>query len=263
MRISHASQRTAAHETRSAAGNAKRDAGCFRTTHWSVVLQAGSGSAPEAGVALEQFCCQYWRPIYFYVRRRGYNADDARDLTQGFFARLLERGGIRMAEQGRGRFRTFLLAALDNFLANEWDRSNRLKRGGGQRVVSLDETAEADASYRLLDAGAATPDQIYDRRWAQTILETVLRRLREEFDHRGGGGRFEILKSFLFSHRGELSYADEAARLGLSDAAMKSAIYRLRQRYGELFAEEIAATVAAPDEVDDEIRYLLATLEGG
>jgi DNA-directed RNA polymerase specialized sigma24 family protein len=191
----------------------------------------------------------------------GYSEQDAQDLTQGFFARLLEKGSIGAADRERGRFRTFLLTALQNYLTNEWDRANRQKRGGGQQLLSLEHHESADAGYQLLPPDTASPDQLYERRWAQAVLEAVLRRLRGEFDGRSGGGKFDVLKEFLFSDRGEFSYADAAARLGLSESATKSAIYRLRQRYGQLFADEIAQTVARPEEVDDEIRHLLSALE--
>jgi RNA polymerase sigma-70 factor (ECF subfamily) len=168
---------------------------------------------------------------------------------------------IGVADRERGRFRTFLLTALQNYLSDEWDRMNRQKRGGGQQFLSLEHAGNAEAGYQLLPPDNTTPDQLYDRRWAQAVLEVVLRRLRKEFEARDGSGRFDALKEFLFGDRGQVSYAEAAARVGLSESATKSAIYRLRQRYGELFAEEIAQTVATPEDVDDEIRHLLAVLE--
>jgi len=240
-----------------------RDAGVFATTHWSVVMHAGAATTMESTAALDRLCRQYWQPLYYFVRRRGYNEHDAQDLTQGFFARLLEKGLIGAADRERGRFRTFLLTALENFLANEWDKAHRQKRGGGLEFLSLEQAGTAEAGYQLLPSDTASPDQLYDRRWAQAVLETVLRRLREEFDGRDGSGRFDALKGFLFSDRGETSYAEAAARAGLSESATKSAIYRLRQRYGQLFADEIAQTVARPEDVDEEIRHLLAALEAG
>jgi RNA polymerase sigma-70 factor (ECF subfamily) len=238
-----------------------RDAGVFPTTHWSVVMRAGTATTEVSMAALDRLCHQYWQPLYYFVRRRGYTEQDAQDLTQGFFARLLDKGLIEAAERERGRFRTFLLTALQNYLTNEWDRMNRQKRGGGQEFLSLELAENAEAGYQHLPPDTATPDQLYDRRWAQAVLEAVLRRLHEEFDARDGRGRFDVLKEFLFSDRGQTSYADAAARIALSESATKSAIYRLRQRYGELFAEEIAQTVATPDDVDDEIRHLLTVLE--
>ena len=238
-----------------------RDAGVFASTHWSVVMSAGAGTTEQSMAALDRLCRQYWQPLYYFVRRRGYNEHDAQDLTQGFFARLLEKHSIETADRERGRFRTFLLTALENYLANEWDRANRQKRGGGQQFLSWEHAANAEAGYQLQPQDSSTPDRLYDRRWAQAVLEAVLRRLREECDRRHGGGRFEVLKQFLFGDRGETSYADAAKRVGLSESATKSAIYRLRQRYGELFAEEITHTVERPEQVDDEIRHLLAALE--
>ena len=225
-------------------------------------MRAGAAATTdESRAALDRLCRQYWQPLYYFVRRRGYGEPDAQDLTQGFFARLLEKNSITAADRERGRFRTFLLTALENYLANEWDKANRQKRGGGQQIVSLENTESAEAGYQLLPADTATPAQLYERRWAQAVLAAVLTRLRAECDARSGSGKFDVLKQFLFGDRGEVSYTDAAARVGLSDSATKSAIYRLRQRYGELFAEEIAQTVERPEDVDDEIRHLLSVLE--
>jgi RNA polymerase sigma-70 factor (ECF subfamily) len=238
-------------------GSAEHGGGAFATTHWSVVGRVGASATVESAAALDRLCRQYWQPLYYFVRRRGYNEQDAQDLTQGFFARLLEKGAIEAADPQRGRFRTFLLAALQNYLANEWHRGNRQKRGGGQHFLSFEEALSAEAGYQLLPHDTAAPDRLYDRRWAQGVLQAVLARLRKEFD----GDRFDVLKQFLFGDRGEVSYADAAASMGLSEAATKSAIYRLRQRYGELFTHEISQTVLHPEDVDDEIRYLLTVLE--
>jgi len=224
-------------------------------------MRAGAATTPDSLAALDRLCHQYWRPLYYFVRRRGYTEQDAQDLTQGFFARLLDKKLFGAADRERGRFRTFLLKALQNYLSDEWDRVNRKKRGGGVQFLSLEHAGNAEADYQILPPDTATPDQLYDRRWAQTVLEAVLRRLREEFEARDGSGRFDALKEFLFSDRGEISYAAVASRIGLSESATKSAIYRVRQRYGELFVDEIAQTVATPEEVDDEIRHLLAVLE--
>ena len=238
-------------------GSAEQPVGVFATTHWSTVARAGANTTTESLAALDRLCRQYWQPLYYFVRRRGYSEADAQDLTQGFFTRLLEKGAIEAADPKRGRFRTFLLAALQNYLANEWDRATRQKRGGGQQFVSFEETLGAEAGYKLLPQDTAAPDRLYDRRWAQGVLEAVLRRLREET----GEAKFEVLKQFLFGDRGEVSYAEVATRIGLSESATKSAIYRLRQRYGDLFSQEIVQTVEHPDDVDDEIRHLLAVLE--
>jgi RNA polymerase sigma-70 factor (ECF subfamily) len=233
----------------------------FATTHWSVVLRASGAPTLGSLDALDRLCRQYWQPLYYFVRRRGYDEQDAQDLTQSFFARLLEKKGFEAADRERGRFRTFLLTSLQNYLANEWDRANRQKRGGGQKFLSLESTLNAEAQYRQLPADSATPDRFYDRRWAQAVLESVLKRLREEFDSPNANGKFDVLKEFLFLDRGETSYAAAALRIGLSESAMKSAIYRLRQRCGQFLTDEIAQTVARPEDVDDEIRYLLSALD--
>ncbi len=215
----------------SSKGSYTPPAGVFASTHWSVVVRAGAATTAEAMTGLDQLCRQYWQPLYYFVRRRGHNREDAQDLTQGFFARILEKGLIGAANRERGRFRTFLLTSLSNYLADEWDRANRQKRGGGQQFLSLEHAASAE---ELLPPDTSTPDQLFERRWAQAVLEVVLQRLRTELDGRDGQGRFDLLKEFLFSHRGEVSYADAAKRLGLSESATKSAIFRLRQRYGQL-----------------------------
>ncbi len=236
--------------------------GVFQSTQWSAVMRAGGNSTVEGAAALERLCRQYWQPLYCFVRRRGYGEHDAQDLTQGFFERLLEKGLIGAADRERGRFRTFLLAALENYLANEWTKANRQKRGGGQTLVSLEHVAGAEATYQGLPREELSPDQLFERRWVQSVIEVVLRRLREELDARGGPGRFDVLKQFLFGDRGEVSYAAVAEGLGMSEPAVKSAIYRLRQRYGEIFVEEIRNTVADPADVDGEIRHLLSVLDG-
>jgi len=236
----------------------ERNPGVFVSTQWSMVMRAGGESNEVSAAALERLCQQYWQPLYYFVRRRGYSEHDAQDLTQGFFARLLDKRLLGAADRERGRFRTFLLTALENFLVNEWDKANRLKRGGGHEFVSV----EAEAGYRLLPLDTLTPERAFERRWVQTVIETVLRRLRSEFDLRGGPGRFDVLKQYLFGDRGEVPYGEAAARLGISESAVKSAIHRLRCRYGELFADEIAQTVARPEDIDPEIQHLLAVLEG-
>jgi RNA polymerase sigma-70 factor (ECF subfamily) len=261
--MSEAMNLTPAGAAHDLSGTVARDAGVFATTQWSVVMCAGAAATAESKAALDRLCRQYWQPLYYFIRRRGYNEQDAQDLTQGFFARLLEKDSIGAADRERGRFRTFLLAGLGNYLANEWDRASRQKRGGGGQFLSLDLAEGAETGYQLLPVDTDSPDRLYDRRWAQAVLEAVLGRLREEFERRHGNGRFDVLKQFLFYDQRETSYADAAGRLGLSEPATKSAIYRLRQRYGVLFAEEIAQTVEKPEEVDDEIRHLLAALESG
>ena len=236
-----------------------RPAGHFATTHWSVVLAAGRSDRAAAAAALERLCQEYWFPVYSFVRRRGHDAHQAEDLTQGFFARLLEKNWLEAADPNRGRFRTFLLTAVTRFLANEHDRDQALKRGGGQRVLSCD-AQDAEGRYQLEPATTATPERLFEQQWAHQILAVVLDKLRDEFDGGGRAGRFETLKGFLIGDSEPLSYADAAAKLALSESAVKSGIYRLRQRFGELLREEIAQTVETENEVDAEISHLMNVL---
>jgi RNA polymerase sigma-70 factor (ECF subfamily) len=233
----------------------------FRTTRWSMVLQAaGTGwSAPDSVGALEKLCRAYWNPIYSYVLRAGHDAHAAQDLTQEFFSRMLHNDWLSGVHPSKGRFRSFLLAAVKHFLANEWDRAHALKRGGAATTVSLDaaEGAERDALEPVTDNG---PDKLFERRWVETVLARVNGRLRRDYEAAGQGDRFEVLKIYLLNDYDPLSYADVAAKLGISESAVKSAIYKLRQRYGELFRAEIAQTLDDPGEVDEEIRFLFRVL---
>jgi len=230
-------------------------AGVFATTHWSVVVRAGDSCSPESSAAMERLCRTYWYPLYVFVRRKGYSHEDASDLTQAFFARFLEKRYLKSVDANLGRFRTFLLRSMTHFLANEWDRSQAQKRGGGERVISLDD-ASAEERYRLEPVEQATPETIFERRWAQTVMGLVLDRLAVETDEK----RFEVLKSFLLEDKGALSYDEAAAQLGMSVAAVTSAIYRMRARFRALLFEEIANTVETPEAVEPEIRHLLAAL---
>lgn len=232
----------------------------FRTTHWSVVLAAGNGGAVDSTGAFEALCRTYWYPLYAFVRRSGYAPHDAQDLTQGFFEHLVSTHALGHASPERGRFRTFLLAALKNFLANEWDHGRRLKRGGGREILSWD-SLNPEERYALEPAHPAHPEAWYDRQWAQALIARVLRRLREELAGVGLEQRFEVLKDYLAGQPADSSYLTTAARLGLSEGAVKSAIFRLRRRYAEVVREEIAHTVATPDEVEAEIRHLFAACE--
>lgn len=232
----------------------------FRTTHWSVVLLAGKDDSSQATAALEKLCRTYWYPIYSFVRRRGYDSPDAQDLTQGFFAQLLRRNDFVSVDAPKGKFRkfrSFLLGALSHFLANEWDHSQRLKRGGGQPVISLD-VHSAEERYQLEPATQETPEQIFERRWIEALLETVLLRLRAECAAYGQADRFDRLKVFLVEDKGAVSFAEIGRELNMTEPAVKGVVRRLRSRYRELFREEVANTVDKPEELAEEIRQLLA-----
>jgi RNA polymerase sigma-70 factor (ECF subfamily) len=230
----------------------------FATTHWSLIVAAREGDSPEARQALSQLCEAYWYPLYAYIRRRGRTADEAQDLTQAFFARLLERDFFGAADPAKGRFRAFLLTACKNFLANEHDRACAEKRGGGAPISLSVEGAEE--RYRREPSHDLTPDQAFERRWALTLLDRVLARVREEFAARGKGELFDRLRLYLVGDRGAPPQQRAASELGLSVGALKVAVHRMRRRYGELLREEIAQTVGGPDEVEDEIRALFAAL---
>ena len=229
----------------------------FATTRWSLVAAAGQPDAPEAAGALADLCRLYWYPLYAYVRRRGHDANDAEDLTQAFFARLMEKGALAVATPGRGRFRTFLLTACQHFLANERQRANALKRGGG-RVVSLDLT-DAEGRYRREPSHDESPERLFDRRWALELLGRVLARLRGEYVADGKGRRFDALKGQLTGD-GTAAYASLGEELGLTVSALKTAVHRLRRRYGELLREEIGETVTSAEEVEEEVQALFRAL---
>jgi len=231
----------------------------FVTTHWTVVLSARDKNSTESQHALEKLCRNYWYPLYAFVRRQGHGPHDAEDLTQEFFARLLEKDFLKLVAREKGRFRTFLLAALKHFLANEWDRARAQKRGGGQIHLPLD-TADAETRYQVESAHELPADKIYEQRWALTLLEQVLQRLRKEYATSGKENLFEQLKSTLSGERNSLPYAEIAARLKTSEGAVKVSVHRLRQRYRELLRDEIAQTVSTPEEVEDELRNLFAAL---
>jgi len=228
----------------------------FATTHWSVVLSAARNDTTRARNALAFLCETYWPALYAFVRRRGFPPQDAEDLTQEFFARLLQHNWVARADARKGRFRTFLLTALNRFLAGEWDKARAQKRGGGHQPMSLDSEAGDPAD----PAGALAADLIYDRDWALALLERTMARLRAEFAQAGKAREFAHFKPFLTVARMEIPYAEAAAAAGLSEGAARVAVHRLRKRYRELFREEIARTVADPAEVDAELRHLIAVL---
>ncbi len=228
----------------------------FATTHWSVVLAAGQRDTPQAAAALEQLCRTHWYPLYAYVRRRGYSPEDAQDLTQEFFARLLAKDYLALAEPHKGKFRSFLLAGLKNLLSDERDRANRLKRGGGQKPISFD-AQTAEDRYRLEPVDPITPERLFERSWAAAALERTACRLRDEYLAAGKAELYEQLTEFRRDSTEQRPYAEVGAELGLSESAVKSAIHRLRWRHQQLVREEIAQTLGDPAEVDEEIRYLL------
>ena len=232
----------------------------FRTTHWSQVLLAGQSDSAQAREALAKLCQRYWYPLYVFVRRQGQGPEDAQDLVQGFFARLLEKHFLKDADPEKGKFRSFLLIALKRFMANEWDRANRLKRGGGYRVISLDEQ-DTEARYQTEPADETSPERAYERQWAITVLEQVLDRLENEFLTAGKSRLFNELKVYLSGESSRSSYLEIGGRLGMTVAAVKVAVHRLRERYRELLRMEIANTVASPEAIDDEIRDLFSALD--
>ena len=239
--------------------SASANPGVFATTHWSVVLAAGQKDFPEAAAALEKLCRTYWYPLYVYVRRQGHSPEDAQDLTQDFFARLLEKKAFAKADPDRGKFRAFLLKSLKHFLVNEWEKARTQKRGGGQSILPLDADL-AESRYAAEPTQALTLDEVYEKRWAATLIEAVLAHLRESYAADGRLPVFETLKGFIWGDQTTLFYADVAVPLGLTEGAVKVAVHRLRGRYRELLRAEVAKTVATPGEVEEELRYLIAVL---
>ena len=234
-------------------------AGTFALTHWSVVMAAGSSDSTHARDALETLCRTYWHPIYAFVRRQGHSPHDAQDLTQEFFARFLEKNYLGGVDRAKGRFRSFLLTCLKHFLANEWDKAGAQKRGAHPILIPIN-VQSAETSWGLEPAESMTAEKIFERRWALTLLEQVLARLRAEYTRDGKARTFEQLKSTLSGERRSVPYAEIGTRLGMSEGAVKVAVHRLRQRYRELVREEIAHTVSGPEQVEDEIRALFAAL---
>jgi len=231
----------------------------FTTTHWSVVLEA-QGESPAAQEALQKLCRTYWRPIFAFLRRQGLPRDEAEDITQGFFAQLLERRSFDGVRREKGRLRSYLLGALKYFLADEQRRAMAIKRGKGQRLISLDEL-RADEGIEMEPADPVTAEMIYERRWALTVLERVLSRLKDEYRAGGNAVLFDSLKELLPDEPGSPSQADIAARLGMTENAVRQAFYRFRQRYQALLREEIANTVATPGDSEVALRHLIAMLE--
>jgi RNA polymerase sigma-70 factor (ECF subfamily) len=231
----------------------------FSTTHWSVVLEA-QGESPAAQEALEKLCRIYWRPIYSFARRQGIRPEEAQDITQGFFAQLLERRSLSAVRKEKGRLRSYLLGALKYFLADEQRRAMAIKRGKGQRIIPL-EDLHADERIEMEPADPVTAEMIYERRWALTVLEQVLHRLKNEYRAADNAALFDSLKQLLPDEPGSPSQAEIATQLGMTENAVRQAFYRFRQRYQSLLREEIAHTVATPGDIEDELRHLIAVVE--
>ena len=234
-------------------------AGQFATTHWSVILAAGDSAAALHQPALDTLCQTYWFPLYAYLRRRGYDTHEAEDYTQGFFAGILERKGLQRADPKYGKFRSFLLASLKNFLADEWDRARAQKRGGDKKVLSLDFNAAA-SRYDGAPAHCLSPEKLFERSWALAVLTRAMDRLKAESAASDKQRLFDCLKVYLTAEKDAVSYRDVAAKLDMTEGDVKVAVHRLRRRYRELVRDEIAQTVTNEAEVDEEIRDLFAAL---
>jgi RNA polymerase sigma factor (sigma-70 family) len=237
-----------------------RQGGGFPPTRWSVILNAARGGSPDADQSLANLCEAYWYPLYAFLRHRGHSPEEGEDLTQEFLARLVHKHYLEGLTEEGGRFRSFLLTALKRFLANERDRDRAQKRGGGQTLISIDASAELRYQRELIDR--ATPDVIFERQWAFTVMDRVLAQLQAEYTRAGKGKLFELLQGCLPGADGESSYAEAGAALDLKESSVRMAALRLRRRYGQLLREEIADTVLSPKEVEQEIRHLIEVTRG-
>jgi RNA polymerase sigma factor (sigma-70 family) len=233
----------------------------FTATHWTTVLAAGQPDSSRAAEALAALCHRYWYPLYAFVRRNGFDEHEAQDMTQEFFARLLEKNWLQSVDRQKGRFRSWLLAALDHFLANEWARRKTEKRGGQATFLPLD-AASAETRYLLEPVDEQTPEKIYERRWALTLLEQSLAALKAEYSTEGKAEQFDAMQVHLSGERGPNAYAESAARLGMTEGAVRVGVHRMRRRMGESLRAEIAHTVADASEVEGELKHLLAVLAG-
>jgi RNA polymerase sigma factor (sigma-70 family) len=231
----------------------------FNTTHWSVVLQAADAHSPLADSAMEQLCRHYWYPLYVYARRLGRSAHDAQDLTQDFFARLIERKSLGLADPQRGRFRTFLLSSFKNFMASEWKKAQAKKRGNGQVLFSLD-VQDSEQRYACDAVENSTPEHAFAKRWAATLLELVMSQLRRKYSTNGKTNLFEILQCHIWSDPAEVRYAAFTSELGMSEGAARVAMCRLREDFRSMLRAEVASTVETDAEVDEELRYLISVL---
>ena len=241
--------------------HAEFNQGAFIATHWSLVRRAAESSSVSGEAALQQLCKSYWYPLYSYVRWQGHGPEEAKDLTQAFFARLLDKGYIAHANPQLGKFRTFLLTSLQRFLANEWKKLRAEKRGGRASFISWDEE-ETERLYLAEQADGHSPEELFDKRWALTLLDQVLVRLQVEFSAAGKVSHFERIKVLLWGDQAAPSYSEVAAQMGLTEGALKVAVHRLRKRYRELLREEVTKTAASPEDVDEELRHLIAVISG-
>lgn len=232
----------------------------FATTHWSVVVEARQDDSGKSRLALELLCNAYWYPLYAYVRRRGYSVQDAEDLTQEFFTRLLEKKYLDAVDRKRGKFRTFLLSSLENFLAKEWRASQRLKRGGGRVFLSIDQW-DPEKRYEVEPVDRITPEELFERRWATSVLNQAMDQLKIELESRNKLPLFEALRHSIACDRNDRPHAELAMELNMSESALNATIHRLRKRYGALLREQVAQTVCQKDQVEEEIRHLLAALK--
>ena len=231
-------------------------AGDFCTTRWSMVMLA-SGSDRDSAQALQELCASYWFPLYAFVRRSGLSEHEAQDMTQEFLSRMLESGKLLTADRSRGKFRTYLLGCMKHMLIDEWRKTNRIKRGAGARTFSLDEM-DPESAYLRETSDNLSPDKLFDKRWAEALVDRSISRLRDEWE--SGGKPFASLKCYLMESKGTMPFAELASQMGVSEAALKTSVHRLRKRYGEIIREEVSHTVADPSDVEDEIRYLLTAL---
>ena len=241
--------------------NQARPGAVFVTTRWSVVVAAGLSTSVESERALAHLCRTYWYPLYAFVRRQGRSPQDAEDLTQGFFAHLFEKKALVGVEQERGKFRSFLLAALKNFLANDWNRQHAAKRGGNHSPISLDDDTAEDR-YRREPSHDATPEKLFEQSWALMVLETVVQQLRKEYTAAGKLHLFEALQAHLIGDEDAAAYASAAAQLGMKEGAVRMAVLRMRRHFGYLLRSEIAHTVADPGELEEELRHLVVSTRG-
>jgi len=235
----------------------------FASTQWSLVLAARDGGAPEAEAAMGALCATYWRPLYAYVRRSGRSVEDAQDLTQSFFSHLLEKDGLQHVEPARGKFRAFLLASLKNFITNQWRHEHAAKRGGFARFLSVADLTRAEDHYASEFTTPESPERVYERNWALTLLQRTMQRLTDEFAAAGKSHVFELLRPQLTGDHDGAPYAEVAAALGMSEVAVRVTVHRMRGRFRDLLQQEVAQTLADPGDaraIEEEMRYLLTVL---